>query len=116
MRPPRRRFVPNSENAIQVRVAHIYSAVGGRVKWLSQSRASRQTPGLPDLIVVFPHRAVLFHETKRPGGRQSPAQKVLQDELDGTPVRYVLGGADAAWHALEELGFVTPGTVTVGTA
>ena len=104
-----RRFLADSESAIQVRVAHIYSAVGGRVKWLSQSRASRQTPGLPDLIVVFPGRAVLFHETKRPGGRQSPAQKALQEELAGTSVRYVLGGADAAWHALEDAGLVEKG-------
>ena len=106
----RRRFVPDSEKAVAHRVGHIYAALGAFIAWTSQYRPSMVTPGLPDMIVLLPRgKGVLFHEVKRPGGRQSPAQKAFQESCETAGVRYVLGGADAAWHALEELGMVESG-------
>ena len=94
-----------SESRVQSRCSQLYAALGGKVYWLSQRRPSGQTPGLPDLIVVFPGRAVLFHEVKRPGGKPSLEQAELRQWLAGTPVKHVLGGFDEAWQALQDLGF-----------
>lgn len=110
----RRRFVPDSEKAVQTRVAHVYAAIGAFVVWTSQYRASRVTPGLPDLIILLPRgKGVVLHEVKRPGGRQSAAQKMFQERCHDAGVRYVLGGSDQAWHVLEELGLVSPGLAPV---
>lgn len=106
----RRRFVADSEKAVQTRVAHVYAAIGAFVVWTSQYRASRVTPGLPDLLILLPRgKGIVLQEVKRPGGRQSAAQKAFQDRCADAGVRYVLGGVDAAWHVIEELGFVYTG-------
>jgi hypothetical protein len=48
---------------------------GSAVYRLSQARASRQTPGLPDLIAFTPRpRKMLCIEVKKPGGRVRLAQ------------------------------------------
>lgn len=63
---------------------------------LSQARAAKQTPGLPDLIafVLRPTlRMLLFIEVKKPGGRQRPEQKMLEwqtAQLETEKVRYLL--------------------------
>lgn len=113
----RRPFRPDSEKAVQLRTARVYSAIGAFVVWTSQYRASRVTPGLPDLIVLLPFgKGVLFHEVKAPGGRQSPAQKIFQQRCEMGGVRYVLGGADDAWHVLEETGVIPKGYANKGAA
>jgi hypothetical protein len=101
-----RRRNEESESHIQARCSQLYAALGGKVFWLSQRRPSGQTPGLPDLIVVFPGKAVIFHETKRPGGKPSAEQAELRQWLAGTAVTHVLGGYTEACQALEELGLV----------
>jgi hypothetical protein len=77
------------EKQTQADVVRLFRAFGGVVYSLSQPRATKQAPGLPDLYVFFPRRRVaLWWETKRPtGGRLSPAQEEFRDfcHHTGTP-------------------------------
>ena len=106
----------DSESRVQAKCAQLYSAVGGKIYWLSQRRPSGQSAGLPDLIVIFQGRAVIFHEVKRPevlrhkGHGLSEEQAEMRGLLAGVPgVRHVLGGFDEAWQALQDLGFMVSG-------
>jgi hypothetical protein len=106
----------DSEGRVTARCAQLYSAVGGKVYWLSQRRPSGQSAGLPDLIVVFRGRAVIVHEAKRPevlrhrGQGLSAEQAELREMLAGIPgVKHVLGGFDEAWQALQDLGYTVSG-------
>lgn len=86
------------EKAEEHAVDKLYRAMGCTVYRLSQARASKQTPGLPDRWVVHTgtNRA-WWHEVKRPvGGKQSPAQKAFQRQCALCGVSYVLGGVQAA--------------------
>lgn len=54
----------------------------GRAYWLSQPRASKQTPGVPDLLLCFRARGVfLLWETKVEGGEISDEQWWLREAL-----------------------------------
>src|SRR5581483_3324266 len=57
---------------------------GCAVYRLSQARASKQTPGLPDLIAFTPRHTMLLIETKRPGGRLRDAQRKFAERVLGT--------------------------------
>ncbi len=46
-------------------------------------------PGLPDLQAVKEGRTI-YIEIKRPGGRQSPGQKIFQQELEAAGGTYLL--------------------------
>lgn len=131
----RRRSVTGEplEAEIQVRVAHIYAAVGCRVYWLSQSRATRQTPGPSDLYLVHPTAGCWWHEVKTPAGlkealakRDKPKRthlaqaefRELHERIPSTCPRrpvVVLGGTDAAWTQLEAVGLVPPRFMTHAT-
>ena len=105
-----------SESRVAARCAELYSALGGRVLWLSQRRPSGQSPGLPDLLVIFRGKALIWHEVKRPevlkhkGHGLSEEQAEMRALLAGVPgVRHVLGGFDEAWQCLQDLGFMVSG-------
>lgn len=85
-------------------VRKIFVAHGCAVYNLSQSRATKQTPGLPDLF-VFSSRSghAFWFETKRPvGGVQSRPQREFQERCAQCGVRYVIGGQTEAWALLRE--------------
>jgi len=89
------------EKETQSAVVKLFRAFGCRVYSLSQARATKQTPGIPDLWVVHTAaRLAWWWETKRPkGGRLSPAQVDFAAECDAAGVRHGVGSrADAeAW-------------------
>jgi hypothetical protein len=98
------------EKQEQAEVVKILRAHGCVVYSLSQARASKQTPGLPDLWVFHPraHAAFWFEVKRSVGGMQSGAQAEFQSLCFGSGVRYVLGDRCAAWDVLRTIGVVTP--------
>ena len=103
------------EREVQRRVIELYEGVGCVVKRTSggRSNGTRNAPGLPDLIVFPPERRVqngmvgmFFHETKRPGGKQSPAQIEWQQLCDSRLIEYVVGGTEAAIRFLKSIGLL----------
>jgi len=92
------------EKSEQAEVIKLYRAYGCHVYSLSQARATKQTPGLPDLYVFRPPHA-WWHETKRPvSGNPSPAQKVFSDECLASFVNHTMGGLAAARATLVRIG------------
>lgn len=87
-------------------VARLFREFGFEVCWLSQPRASKQTPGIPDLWVMHPTLGVAFWmEVKRAsGGRHSDAQKHFRDIAQRCGVGYVTGDRRAAESHLIHLG------------
>jgi hypothetical protein len=87
LEPPDERDSERLEKAEQLEVTKVFRAFGGRVYSLSQARASKQTPGLGDLFVVFPGIASFWFETKRQkGARVSEVQQEFHDLCNGTIV------------------------------
>lgn len=73
-----------SERMVQRAIKTLARAIGFHVTDFSQGyrpggprhATTRQTPGVPDLLLMHPSRqVVLFVECKRPGGRLSKAQR-----------------------------------------
>jgi hypothetical protein len=99
------------EKEIQREVVNTYTALGCKVYNLSQARATKQTPGLPDLWVVCLRsgwsrqgKVAWWHETKTPTGKQSEDQREFQRECKACHVVYVLGGILAAEEQLITFG------------
>jgi hypothetical protein len=94
------------EKAEQREVLKVYRAFGCRVYSLSQPRASKQTPGLPDLRVFAPAIGRCWdHETKRQqGGRLSPAQDDYRALAAQCGLDVVVGDRFAAGAQLVRLG------------
>jgi hypothetical protein len=97
------------EKEIQASVVKLYTAFGCDVYNLSQARASKQTPGLPDLWCFY--RGIdldrsfgFWHETKTPKGQQSVAQIEFEARCVSTGTLYVLGGVAAAEAHLIRFG------------
>lgn len=118
----RHALLPPLEADIQQNVKAAYERLGCFVANFSQGRKTRQTPGIPDLYVFPPGRpdqvraaavghaqlalAPWWHETKRPGEKQSLEQVEWQRRCENRGVAYVLGGvADAVAH-LRKVGLV----------
>ena len=92
------------EKSEQAEVVKMYSSYGCHVYNLSQARATKQTPGLPDLYVFRPPHA-WWHESKRPvSGNPSPAQKLFSEECLASFVNHTMGGLAAARATLVRIG------------
>jgi len=89
-----------SEESWRQKLKHDYELIGCTVVNFSQSRASRQTPGIPDLK-VYKGEHTWWHEVKRPGQTQSPAQKQFQEMAEAAGELYVCGDYDAMAWALK---------------
>lgn len=94
------------ERQIQADVVRLYRAHGCIVYSLSQTRASKQTPGIGDIYVLNPvKKRAWWHETKTPSGRQSPDQREFALLCHSCTVGYVLGGVEAARMHLKAIGY-----------
>jgi hypothetical protein len=72
---------------------------------------TRQTPGLPDVLVFLKRpghagRELLAVECKRPGGRLSPDQAGFRDLCQLAGVLHVVGGLDAVLAVLTDRGYL----------
>jgi hypothetical protein len=93
------------EKIIQRDVWKLYRRFNCQCYWMSQARKTRQTAGVPDLIVFNRRaRAMWYHEIKTPTGEQSPAQKVFQEQCNACAIYYALGGVAAAEDVLITIG------------
>ncbi len=98
------------ETEVQTQVRRIYEALGCVVYSFSQGRRTRQTPGIPDLLVFCARkRLAFFHEVKTDDGKQSPEQREFQRVCQLVRLEYVLGGVQAAYDTAFRLGLATPG-------
>jgi hypothetical protein len=86
------RTPPSLEKDAYEAVVRLLRLAGCEVYRLSQSRASRQTPGIPDLWVFGPRNLYCWLEVKRPGGRLRPEQRKFQAHCEARKIEHVVGG------------------------
>lgn len=96
------------EKEEQAEITKTFRAFGFVVRNLSQPRATKQAPGIPDLWVTHGTRPLAFWwETKRQvGGRFSPAQIDFARDCKRCGVGYGAGDRHAAAQHLVALGLV----------
>ena len=104
--PDAERNASVDEKAEQREVTKIFRAFGIEVYSLSQARAAKVTPGLPDLWCVHRTRPLAWWwETKRQvGGHLSPAQLEFKASCDRCGVGHGVGDRHAAATYLVTLG------------
>lgn len=100
-----------NEKREQVEIRKLFIAYGFKVYNLSQARASKQTPGLPDLWVVHTREDIAFWwESKRQvGGELSPAQRDFHAECLRANVGCYHGDRYGAAQHLVMLGLAVEG-------
>lgn len=95
------------EAATQKRIVDALETLGCHVSRFDQGRRTRQTPGIPDLLVMHPDWEIsLWIEVKRPdGGRLRGSQKAWHSIARNSGQQVVVArGVDEAVDALEEAG------------
>ncbi|MDI3341995.1 MAG: hypothetical protein QJR03_15840 [Sphaerobacter sp.] len=96
------------EKVEQREVVRLYRAFGCVVRSLSQPRATKQSPGFPDLWIVHTRIGqAWWHETKRQGWTDAdvrPDQRVFREDCLACGIDYVLGDRFAAAEQLVRLG------------
>ncbi len=90
----------------QAAIRNVFASVGGIVYSTSDSRATRSTPGLSDLLVVFPGKRILLGWDAKAGSEQykptdsrrlSPEQWAFGNYLaKGLRTAFGWGDAEAA--------------------
>lgn len=98
---------PPQEKAVYEAVARILTLAGCQVYRLAQSRATRQTAGLPDLWVFGPTGGAWI-EVKRPGGRLRPEQRVFRERCQARRIEHVVGGLEQVEALLVRWGLAEP--------
>ena len=96
-----------SERAIQARVRRLYLDTGCEVYSTSSVNRSRIAKGFPDFWVMRTGKGGWFHELKKPGGKQSPAQVAFQHSCERAGVTYLCGGLDVAVEHLRQIGLLS---------
>lgn len=94
----RRVTAPSLESHIAGRVIQELRGIGCHVSSTQQSRASRQTVGIPDLYATHAAWGVAaWIEVKRPGEKPTKAQREWHERTRaaGPPVLVVTSAADA---------------------
>jgi len=94
------------EAAIRRAIRELLKQLGFAVWDCEQNRATRQTPGLSDLIAMG-HGRILFIECKTPKGRLSDAQHFFGAEVERNNGVYLIWRSTTdAWDWLVERGIV----------
>lgn len=112
------------EKAEQHRIRKLFESCGFKTYNLSQARASKQTPGLPDLWLVNPETGdALWWECKaaKPNGKPKPLrpeQSQFRDECLTCLVHHGWGTLTEAEAWLEAHGYgkAHPGGFVIGAA
>ena len=96
-----------SEKQVQAAVVRLYRTFGCLTFSLSQSRATMQDAGLPDLWIFAPRRrAAWWHEVKAARGQVRAEQFGFAELCRACDVGHVIGGVAEARAKLEALGLV----------
>lgn len=90
---------------MQRKCYRVFEKAGCEVWWLSQARRTRQTAGLPDLLIFGPPGApfMTFWETKAGKGRLSEAQRRFAAHCQRTGIEFQCGGEFIARRWLQYL-------------
>lgn len=96
------------ERDIARAVIAFYATLGCHVSSTQdrRPRATRVTPGFPDLFVMRRALGGWFHELKAPTGKQSPAQIEFQATCGRCGVPYIVGGVAEAAAYLQQRGLI----------
>lgn len=107
------------EKSVQKAIVTLFRACRGFVYSTSQGYrrdpgGTRMTPGLSDLVVLFPtiwaseakRRRVLFWEVKRPGAQRTAEQVLFGERCLLSGVFYGWGDLEAAKTLMREWGLV----------
>ena len=93
------------EKSVQRDVILFFEGLGCRVYRLSQARATRQTPGLPDLWIFCPRKQTGFwFEVKDDCGRPSAEQVTFGESCMACGIGHAMGGMGAARVLARSLG------------
>ena len=107
------KITPPLEKQEEADIINAYRMADCTIVSFAQARATRQTPGIPDLKVYDQHtNSTWWHEVKRRQGDgykrvnsvQSPAQKSFQDMCESCGEEYIIGPLDAALTKLRAMG------------
>jgi len=96
-----------SEKQVEAACDRLMAALGFTSIHFSQTRATRQTPGIPDRK-YYRDRLTFWLEVKRPGGKQSQYQRDFQKMCTRAGETYVLGGLDELTSYLRAKGLIEP--------
>jgi hypothetical protein len=91
---------PPLEKHVEAIGRRMMTLLGFQTWHLSQARATNQTPGWPDMLFTHRERGLaVWWEAKRPGGKQSPAQREFELSVTACGQHYVCGTDDdlKAW-------------------
>jgi len=78
------------EKAVEHACVQLLRLRGYRTYHLAQPRATKQSPGLPDVLAIHPTRGLVLVEVKSPQGRVTPAQRDLARVCATAGVRYAV--------------------------
>lgn len=93
--PGMKRRDTRSEKSVEAAGDRAMAKLGFSVWRFSQSRATQQSPGIPDRRYVNVVWGIAFWwEAKREGGKQSPQQRAFELECSSVHEHYVCGTDD----------------------
>ena len=93
------------ERDVQRQVVDVLKALGATVYATSQYRASRITPGIPDLYALHPKLGGVWVEVKSATGKQSPEQEEFQADCERSCVEYwIIRSTDELRERLTDAG------------
>ena len=107
--------MPQVEKSEERQCIDLYEQVGCIVIKFSQAQKAQQTAGIADLLVLCPKlETSWWHECKRRQGpqykkvnsKQSPHQKIFQDNVEMVGHTYIIGPLSTAEGQLRRLGLV----------
>ena len=94
------------ETKIRLAIKRFSKQMGFSVWDMEQNRATRQTPGFSDLVLVG-HGLILFVEVKTPKGRLSAYQKAFRDAVTENGGTFLVWrSVRDAWDYLVEVGII----------
>ena len=107
--------MPQVEKSEERQCIDLYETCGCIVIKFSQAQKAQQTAGIADLMVLCPKLdAFWWHEVKRRSGpqykkvnsKQTPDQKIFQDNVEMVGHTYILGPLSTAEGQCRRLGLI----------
>lgn len=107
--------MPQVEKAEERQCIDLYEQVGCIVIKFSQAQKAQQTAGIADTMILCPKLETFWwHEIKRRKGpqykkvssKQTPDQKIFQDNVESVGHTYIIGPLSTAEGQLRRLGLV----------
>ncbi len=107
--------MPQVEKSEERQCIDLYEMCGCIIIKFSQAQKAQQTAGIADLLILCPKlNTFWWHEVKRRSGpqykkvnsKQSPVQKIFQDNVEMVGHTYILGPLSTAEGQCRRLGLI----------